>query len=57
MKIGQSRLVQNSPKNDGKSIMTDSELLEVGRTAHELSLRHGRGAYQYATKLAAQALA
>jgi hypothetical protein len=30
--------------------------IEAGRVAHELRLRHGRNAYQYAAKVAAEAL-
>ena len=36
---------------------TKPDIIEVGRTAHELENRHGRYAHQYAARLAAEALA
>ena len=37
--------------------MASVDFIEVGRTAHELALRHGWIAHEYAAKLAAEALA
>ena len=37
--------------------MSEPDHIEVGRKAHELSETHGRDAYRYAARLAAEALA
>jgi hypothetical protein len=36
--------------------MTEQDWIEVSRQAHELSLRHGWNAHEYAARLAAAAL-
>lgn len=50
-------IVADHSKVEAAPIMATVDYIKVGRTAHELGQRHGRDAHEYATKLAAEALA